>query len=172
MFVEGGKGLHLGGLPMKLKSVLLIDDDHTTNVFHTVVLRRSQIAEQILTMETPEIALDHLRNATKFDQNAGFGQMAMPELIFLDVNMPRMTGYEFLTEFEKISLSSSRKSIVYMLTAALGGPDQDKFLQFSSVKGVLEKPLTKESLAQIMQTHFKEHGGLAIQQAFQPIFDQ
>lgn len=139
---------------MKLKSVLLIDDDHTTNVFHTVVLKRAQVAEQILTMETPELALEHLLKASKLGDSAGFGQMAMPELIFLDVNMPRMTGYEFLLEFQKIYDRLNKKSIIYMLTAALFPGAHDKYLSFGCVKGVLEKPLTKICLEEIVNTHF------------------
>jgi response regulator RpfG family c-di-GMP phosphodiesterase len=140
---------------MKLKSVLLIDDDHTTNVFHTVVLRRAQITDQILSMETPEIALDHLRKASRFSAG-GFGQMTMPELIFLDVNMPRMTGYEFLTEFEKIYIAAKAKCVVFMLTSVIGSRDHDTFLDFKCVKGVLQKPLSREILTQIMNEHFKE----------------
>lgn len=138
---------------MKLKSVLLIDDDHTTNVFHTVVLRRSQISEQILTMETPEIALEHLQKASK-NNGASFGQMSMPELIFLDVNMPRMTGFEFLTEFEKLARDEASPCVIYMLTAAASGRDHASFLHFKNVKGILQKPLTKDIIAKIMATDF------------------
>lgn len=136
--------------------MLLIDDDHTTNVFHTVVLKRALVAEQILTMETPELALEHLHKASKLKEGVNFGQMAMPELIFLDVNMPRMTGYEFLLEFQKIHDGLNKKSIIYMLTAALFPGAHDKYLSFGCVKGVLEKPLTKACLENIINTHFSE----------------
>lgn len=137
---------------MKLKCVLLIDDDHTTNVFHTVVLRRSQIADQILSIETPEIALDHLRKASKLGFQS-FGQMPMPELMFLDVNMPRMGGFDFLTEFDKIYVGINIKCFVYMLTA-VKNREYEKFLQFKCVKGILEKPLTREVLREIVDANF------------------
>jgi CheY-like chemotaxis protein len=141
---------------VKLRSVLLIDDDHTTNVFHTVILKRTQIADQILTMETPEIALEHLEKASRKENGAGFGQMSMPELIFLDVNMPRMTGYEFIKKFQNIYDGLKTKSAVYMLTAALYPQDHDKYLSFKCVKGVLQKPLTRECLENIMRTQFNQ----------------
>lgn len=137
---------------MKKLNILLIDDDHTTNVFHTVIIRRSQIALDIQTMEMPELALQYLVNASK-----GQGvnrQFVVPELILLDVNMPRMTGWEFLSEYRKIQVSLKFQPIVYMLTAFLHPSDQDKYSAFDCVKGVLNKPLTEEVLLNIHKTHW------------------
>lgn len=112
---------------MKLKNVLLIDDDHTTNVYHTVIIKRSQITDQVQTMEYPEIALEHLMKVSKVPDRKGMGPF-MPELIFLDVNMPRMTGWEFLEEFNKIYQGSILKPIIYMLTASMQPTDQNVYI--------------------------------------------
>lgn len=139
---------------MKLKRVLLIDDDHTTNMYHTVILKRAQFANDIQVMELPEIALDLLVNAGKEEQLGGYKQNPVPELIFLDVNMPKMTGLEFLVEYEKVHTDLQSKPIIFMLTTALQDGDEKKCLSFNFVKGIIKKPLTQDVLTKILQDHF------------------
>lgn len=148
----------MSDIPVKLKNVLLIDDNHCTNVYNTVIIKRSQIADQVHTIEFPELALEQLQKASKQDMRTGLGQMAMPELIFLDVNMPRMSGWEFLVEFEKINNTSNSKSILFMLTAALHPKLDDRYNAFSFMKGILQKPLTVDLLHNIIKEHFVENG--------------
>jgi CheY-like chemotaxis protein len=68
-----------------------------------------------------------------------------PNVIFLDINMPRMNGYEFL---ESSSSLLSKKNIqVYMLTSSNREQDKEQAASYSCVKGYLEKPCTVEALA-------------------------
>jgi len=71
----------------------------------------------------------------------------MPELILLDINMPRMNGYEFLEEYTKNH--NSVPPIIAMLTSSSQKADREKAGQFACVKDYLVKPLTAEKLKKL-----------------------
>ena len=139
---------------MKLKCVLLIDDDHATNVYHTVIIRRTQFTENLQVIERPEIALDFLTSLIKREGMGEYRPQQIPELIFLDVNMPKLTGVEFLEKYQEIQANFAVKPVVIMLTTHLHDSDEKKCLSFDCVKGIIKKPLIEDNLAQILKEHF------------------
>jgi len=82
----------------KLNSFLLIDDSKSANVFNDKMIRKINCVEKIYIAENGKEALDILE--------AGI----LPEIIFLDINMPVMNGWEFLAEYQKFDESDKKKS--------------------------------------------------------------
>lgn len=122
----------------KFKTILLVDDEESTIFINKRLLIKANITENILVARNGKEALD-----TILDPN-----IKKPELVFLDINMPVMDGWEFLEEYES-TISSEIKSqinIVIMVTTSLNPEDEKKAKKYSIVKSFLRKPLTMESL--------------------------
>lgn len=131
----------------KLHTILLIDDDKATNFIHKFVLEKENCAENIVCIENGPEALTYLK--TKID-----GNFPHPELIFLDINMPGMNGWEFLEEYEKIDQTQKAKKIVVMLTTSTDPFDKKKAEDIKHISAFQSKPLTAEKIHEILLTNF------------------
>ncbi|MBO0357796.1 response regulator [Hymenobacter sp. BT186] len=134
----------------KLSSILLVDDDSTTNFLNELLLKRLGIADKLLTAQNGREALATL-NAVCPDANAD-----CPSLILLDVNMPVMNGIEFLEVYAQLPITQRESAVVIMLTTSLHSRDLER-VQELPVAGLVNKPLTKEKVESILQVYFQRH---------------
>ena len=132
---------------MKLNCVLLIDDDEATNFLHKLVIQRSGYAEEIVAYQNAEEALSYLGTEKS-------GRYPQPDLIFLDINMPRMNGWEFMDAYAGLSEEQRGKVVVMMLTTSLNPDDKEKANGIENITGFLTKPLTKQMLEGVLEEHF------------------
>jgi CheY-like chemotaxis protein len=131
---------------IKLNCILLIDDDDDDNYFHQMIIDEMNITEHI------EIALNGLEAlAYLTDENK-----PKPDLVFLDVNMPKMNGWEFLKEHHDLPEKYKANIIVVMLTTSTNPEDKKRAAQYSEVTDFNCKPLTKEMLTIILERYFPE----------------
>ena len=76
----------------------------------------------------------------------------LPDIIFLDLNMPTVNGWEFLEKFEQLSMEKSlEKCLIYILTSSLDTADIAKADDNILVKGFIHKPIDLEDMAVILQ---------------------
>ncbi len=71
----------------------------------------------------------------------------IPDVIFLDINMPGMSGFEFLDEYE--SRTFQKQPVILMLTSSDQEKDKEKVLSYKCTKGYLTKPLDKDDVEQL-----------------------
>ena len=133
----------------KLKRILLIDDDTDCNFFQSRVLKKLNCVEQIDVVLNGQEALDFLTNKT----DAGYPK---PEIIFLDVNMPIMDGWEFLSAYENLTEEQKADIILIMLTTSLNPDDQSRALSSEDVSNFITKYLTEEKMMTILEEHFPD----------------
>ena len=83
----------------------------------------------------------------------------LPDIIFLDINMPVMDGWEFLKEFEEIKSQLGKKISVYILSASIDSHDIDRAKNITSISDYIFKPVD----VQLLQEIFKDLQGIARQ---------
>jgi len=137
----------------KLSSVLLVDDDHTTNFLNQLLLTKMAVAEQVLVAENGEQALrmiaQHWQEPTS---------PACPQLVLLNMNMPVLNGLAFLEIFTQLPEAQQQAIIIVMLTSSLHPLDQLRAQQLP-ISGFLTKPLTKEKVATLLTKYFPDQAG-------------
>lgn len=119
---------------MKMKNVLLIDDNDVDNYVSKHIITKSKRAEKISVQSS---AIDALEYLTKLYTSSE----EFPDMIFLDIRMPEMDGFGFLDEFSKFPEAINNQCAVVMLTSSSDQNDIDRAAQYSVVKKYLNKPL-------------------------------
>jgi len=132
----------------KLPSILLVDDDPTTNYLNERLLLRLGAAEQVFTAQDGGQALAVLT------QQAQASPPAAPALILLDLNMPGLHGLEFLTAYQQLPAAQTRPSVLVVLTTSFYALDRQRVQAFSAVSDYLSKPLTAEKVQALWRKHF------------------
>lgn len=120
------------------KKVLLIEDNETTNFIHRLVLKNAGF----------EMVDEVLNGLDAFD----YLEKSCPDIIFLDINMPIMSGWEFLKEREIKGFCDKTK--IAMLSTSTRLEDKKKAKEHKSVIAYFEKPLTKEHIEELKEKIF------------------
>ena len=123
----------------KLAKILLVDDSVADNYLHRRLITKLGLAEEIVVAHNGIEALDYLTVPVN-------GAYARPELLFLDINMPGMDGWEFLDAYERLEADRKAGMVICMLTTAYSDRDLDRARQHGIVNDYLGKPLDEEKL--------------------------
>jgi len=134
-----------------LDLILCVDDDPITLMLCKMVISRAGFATEIATAQNGEEAINY------FDElklnNLGTEINRYPEMIFLDLNMPVMGGWEFLDHFSQSEYADIfKKTKVLVLSSTIDPRDIEKSKTYPMVIDFLSKPITKEMLEDLRKS--------------------
>lgn len=129
----------------KYRSVMLIDDNEIDNLINQKMIEAAAITENIYTHTGAKSAIEFLKNMEKMD----VAEKVLPDVIFLDIDMPLMDGFQFLDEFEQLGAITRKKCRIVMLTSSINPQDFSRSKKYNNVKLYLNKPLSHENIMRI-----------------------
>jgi len=127
----------------KLGSVLLIDDDDVVNTLHSIVLRQSGLVENIRSVMSGN---EGLRVLSAYEK-----ENYWPSIIFVDINMPGMNGWEFIENFKEKFSAYKQKCMICLLSSSLDPRDKEKASKSDLVDFYFSKPLSIDAVRTICE---------------------
>lgn len=128
-----------------LDKILFIDDDPITLMLCKMVISKSLFSKEIVTAKNGEEALQYFNKLKQVNSK----NPLKPQLIFLDLNMPVMGGWEFLDSFSTEDYSEYNNTKVIILSSTIDPEDLEKSKKYPMVIDFLSKPISKEMLEYI-----------------------
>jgi CheY-like chemotaxis protein len=126
-------------------NILIIDDDPVNNFICREIIRMTAPELEVKDFTKPETALQHIeKKCLGLEKNAR-------TVLLLDLNMNVMTGWEFLTEFEKYEDRITHRFDVFILSSSLDESDRQQAKEIPVVKGFITKPLQVSLVEEILK---------------------
>jgi CheY-like chemotaxis protein len=125
--------------------ILLIDDDRIYQFAARKTIEATGFADTILVYSSGVDAINFLKSNCE-------DRTTLPDVIFLDVNMPVMNGWEFLDAYKNIKRNLKKPVIIYVVSSSVDEIDVSKSRQYDTVKGYIVKPVLREKFRQILSS--------------------
>ena len=123
--------------------VVLIEDDQAMNYYHQRLFVKQDFADEVLSYHSAKEALNGIKSL----------QQVTLLYIFLDLNMPQMDWWHFIEELEKLKFDSNTQIKLFVLSSSVNPNDMMKAKQNSAVTDYLSKPLSIETITNIITTN-------------------
>lgn len=127
--------------------VYIIDDNLVSEFATKMVLEQASISCKIYSFESAELGLTDLLDALERKEN-------VPDILFLDINMPDMDGWDFLEKISTIA-HAVKLPAIYTISNFSSQKMRDRAIQNKYVKGYIERPLTAHKIEEILSYQFK-----------------
>ena len=131
-----------------LNHIVLVDDNETTSFLNNRLLGRLALADQVSTFSRADEAFEQLWGSQSQ------GEENLPDLVFVDLKMPGVSGFEFLEQYSALPKPVQDKTVMAVLTTSMHGADTARVAQYPNVE-YLTKPLTEEKMRKLLEKRFQ-----------------
>lgn len=122
---------------------LIVDDDKANNMLCKMILQKTFAEAEVISYDCPREALNYINNHCLISDDN------FKTVIFLDINMPDITGWEFLDIFKDFNENIRSFFTIYMLSSSVDYKDKNLATENPLVEGYIEKPLTRDKIKNI-----------------------
>lgn len=126
----------------KINLVMLVDDNDTDNFISQKIIELNGFADRVIAKNSGKSALEYL----EANEN---NPTELPDVIFLDINMPIVDGFVFLFEFERFNDELKKKCKIAILSSSDNKRDIERIVDNDYVVKYITKPLTQDALIEI-----------------------
>lgn len=123
-----------------VKAFILVDDDPLSNLLLKKTIEKTFVGAEVKDFIAPELALAYIK--TEFESN----KLGEKTTLFLDINMPILTGWEFLEAFETLAAPIKNQFNIYILSSSIDPADIQRAKLNPYVIDFIEKPINKDFL--------------------------
>jgi CheY-like chemotaxis protein len=133
-------------MPEAKHIVFLIDDDNIYQYTARVILESTGLAKQIQSFYNGNDAINYFSDPKNFDSET------LPDVIFLDINMPIMDGWEFLEEYKQFQAKLPKPIAIYMVSSSVNSSDMQRSRSYNAVSDYLVKPVSRSKYQELMES--------------------
>lgn len=127
----------------KIEIIALIDDDPAFVFITEKIIEKTNHFKEVKVFDNGLNALNYLKENLNND-------IHLPNIIFLDLSMPVMDGWQFLDEYALLEIKNKSKITVYICSSSISPYDITRAKSISEVTDFIIKPITKEKLTEIV----------------------
>ncbi|MBP7477569.1 MAG: response regulator [Chitinophagales bacterium] len=135
----------------KINCILLVDDNESDNFYHKLIIKDANVCNIVKVVSNGIEALEYIEKSNDPTLSDSYPKA---ELIFLDINMPKMNGFEFLEEYRQLENQLKSKALIIMLTTSLNPDEKARARELKEVTEFQNKPLSIEILNEIVRKYF------------------
>ncbi len=128
------------------KTILFIDDNKPNNVFSRIVIEMDNLPLLPVSFTRPEDGFEYLESC-----HSGLSGAPFPDYIILDLNMPRIHGFNFVERYEAQFKTDHPGTRLFIMSTTKRQEDEQRAAQFATVHGFFEKPFSKEIAQSILE---------------------
>jgi CheY-like chemotaxis protein len=129
--------------------ICIIDDDDVYQYTVTRTIEHNKLAKKILVFSDGEEAIQFLVDNISKNEN-------LPDVIFLDINMPIMDGWQFLEEYVNLKPRIGKEITIYMVSSSVDSTDLERAKKISAISDYIIKPIKQEMLKEIIEALEKQ----------------
>jgi CheY-like chemotaxis protein len=122
---------------------IVVDDDAVNNLLCSIFIEEAAGNVELQIFEAAERALEFITKEYSGTVN--------PTILFLDINMPTWSGWDFLDNFEKLDDKIKKQFKIYMFSSSINPADKQRATQNANVVDYIEKPLSEKIIRGILE---------------------
>ncbi|MBU2996577.1 response regulator [Cellulophaga baltica] len=132
---------------MNSKKILcIVDDDDIYKYSVKRTLKNQELTRKIITFSNGEEAIEFMMDNLNKNEN-------LPDVIFLDINMPIMDGFQFMEEYVKIKPTVGKEIVIYMVSSSIDSTDIKRAKSIREVSDYLIKPISPNELTDLLNNY-------------------